>query len=315
LKTFLEEVSLRRLIDRFLEHLEEERGYSPHTLRAYRGDLQSFLSFLAVEFLAREEDRVRPQEVDPLAVRSYLAHLSRSGISRRSQARRLSAVRSLFRFACREGLMTKNPAAAVPSPRQTHSLPRHLRPGEVETLLEAADGDAPLERRDLAILELLYASGLRISELARLDWQDIDLESRTLRVMGKGGKERLVPFGRPAAEALRRWLAAWGEVRAASFELHDPVFLNYRGNRLGVRSIRRIVDHYVEKAALAAGIHPHTLRHTFATHLLEGGADLRTIQELLGHSSLSTTQSYTHLDIERLLQVYRSAHPRARSSD
>jgi integrase/recombinase XerC len=182
----------------------------------------------------------------------------------------------------------------------------------VENLLEAAEGDEPLARRDSAILELLYASGLRVSELSGLDWPDLNLEARTLRVMGKGGKERMVPFGKPAAEALARWLQVWEEVRDPSRGPSEPVFLNYRGTRLSARSVRRIIDRYVEKAALAAGVHPHTLRHTFATHLLEGGADLRTIQELLGHSSLSTTQRYTHLELERLLQVYRESHPRAK---
>jgi integrase/recombinase XerC len=183
----------------------------------------------------------------------------------------------------------------------------------VENLLEAAVGDEPLVRRDSAILELLYASGLRVSELAGLDWPDLDLEARTLRVMGKGGKERMVPFGQPAAQALARWLEVWEGVRKSTPARQEPIFLNYRGTRLSARSVGRIVDRYVEKAALAAGVHPHTLRHTFATHLLEGGADLRTIQELLGHSSLSTTQRYVHLEIERLLQVYREAHPRAKA--
>jgi integrase/recombinase XerC len=180
--------------------------------------------------------------------------------------------------------------------------------------LEAANGDEPLARRDSAILELLYASGLRVSELADLDWPDLNLKARTLRVMGKGGKERMVPFGKPAAQALTRWMQVWEDVRAPAQGPEEPVFLNYRGTRLSARSVRRIIDRYVEKAALAAGVHPHTLRHTFATHLLEGGADLRTIQELLGHSSLSTTQKYTHLELERLLQVYREAHPRAKEN-
>ncbi len=221
-------------------------------------------------------------------------------------------MRSLFRFACREGLFENNHTTAVRSPKQPKPLPRHLRPGELESLLHAAGGDQPLERRDLAILELLYAAGLRVSELVSLDWQDLDLEGRVLRVIGKGGKERMVPFGVPAASALRHWLEVWYEIRAADREVEEPVFLNYRGERLGDRSVRRIIDRCVEKAAVASGVHPHTLRHTFATHLLEGGADLRAIQELLGHSSLSTTQRYTNLEVDRLLNVYRQSHPRAK---
>ncbi len=305
---------VRRLVDRFLEHLAEERSLSRHTVRAYRGDLEAFLEFLARDFLAVEPRRVRPADVDALAVRSFLAAQARRGVRRRSQARGLSAIRSLFRFACREGVLADNPAAAVRTPKQPRKLPRHLRPGEVEDLIEAAGDATPLERRDRAILELLYATGMRVGELVGLDWPDLDLGSRVARVLGKGGKERLVPFGRYATEALGAWRRDWGGVRsgAAGEGDDEPVWLNHRGGRLTDRSIRRIVDRCVAAAAVAAGVHPHTLRHTFATHLLEGGADLRAIQELLGHSSLSTTQRYTHLEIERLLSVYRESHPRAR---
>ena len=301
---------MRRSIDRFLEHLEAERNLSPHTVRAYGRDLERFLEFLSVDFLAREAKRIRPRDVDPLAVRSFLAKLSRAGVGRRSQARALSALRSFFRYTCLEGQTSSNPAAPVRSPKQERRLPRHLRPGEIESLIEAVDGDEPLARRDRAILELLYATGIRVSELVGLDWESIDTERRVLRVLGKGGKERMVPFGRPAQSSLERWRDVWGTVRRAGDG--DPVFLNNRGDRLSDRSVRRIIDGAVERAALARGVHPHTLRHTFATHLLEGGADLRAIQELLGHSSLATTQRYTHLELDRLLAVYRESHPRAR---
>jgi integrase/recombinase XerC len=305
---------MRRLIQRYLEHLQGERDLSPHTLRAYEGDLLRFLDFLARDFLGKEPEAVTPEEVDPLAVRSFLAALTRQGLGKRSQGRALSAVRSLFRFACREGTLEANPAQAVRTPKYPKKLPRHLRPGEVENLIEApAAGDGPLALRDRAILELLYATGLRVGELVSLDWGMIDLAARVLRVMGKGRKERMVPFGRPAAEALRSWLAVWDEVRAPQALADDePAFLSGRGGRLSDRSVRHMIDKWVAGAALPPGVHPHTLRHTFATHLLENGADLRTIQELLGHSSLSTTQKYTHLEVERLLAVYRDAHPRAR---
>ncbi len=309
---------MRKLIERYLEHLGAERNLSPHTLRAYRSDLEGFLDFLSGDFLAKKAETVRPREVDPLAVRSFLASLASRGTSRQSQARALAAVRGAFRFACREGALESNPAASVRTPKQPKKLPRHLRPGEIETLLEAVDGTKPLDLRDRAILELLYASGLRVGELVSLDWDNLDLGGRVLRVLGKGGKERMVPFGKEAASALASWRTAAPELgggEAASgneAESGDPVFLNYRGGRLSARSVRRILDRRVTEAALAAGVHPHTLRHTFATHLLEGGADLRSIQELLGHSSLSTTQRYTHLELERLLEVHRASHPRAR---
>jgi integrase/recombinase XerC len=236
-------------------------------------------------------------------------------VGRKSQGRALSAVRSLFKFACREGVVDANPAETVRTPKQGRALPRHLRPGEVETLIEAADGDEALARRDRAILELLYAAGLRVGELVGLDWGDIDRSGRVLRVLGKGGKERMVPFGAPAAAALEVWREAWDAHATEPWDLDRPVFINHRGGRLTARSVRRIIDRYVGEARLAPGVHPHTLRHTFATHLLEGGADLRAIQELLGHSSLATTQRYTHLEIERLLAVYRESHPRARGDE
>jgi len=304
---------LRDLIARYLEHLADERILSPHTLRAYASDLDRFLLFLSHDFLGKKAERIRPSEIDSLAVRSFVAAQAREGVGKRSQARSLSSLRGLFKFACREGLLEHNPATSIRSPKQPRRLPRHLRPGEIETLLDAAAGDQPLQRRDLALLELLYASGLRVSELTGLDWHDVELDARTLRVRGKGGKERMVPFGEPAAQALQRWLEAWEGIRKRSPGSDEPVFLNYRGGRLGVRSVRRILDRYVDDAALASGVHPHTLRHTFATHLLESGADLRTIQELLGHSSLSTTQRYTHVEIDRLLKIYRESHPRARN--
>jgi integrase/recombinase XerC len=306
--------TLGRLIDRYLEYLELERSLSKHTLRAYRGDLEGFVGFLASEYAQAEA--LAPQAVDPTAVRSFLASMARRGLSRKSQGRALSAVRGLFRYASREGFVERNPAAGIPTPKTPKTLPRHLRPHEIEALLAAPGGrEGPLAVRDAALLELLYATGLRVSELVSLDWRDLDLDGRVLRVLGKGGKERMVPFGRQAVSALRRWIDEWDGVRAQAEKgpAEEPVWLNYRGERLSVRSVRRVVDRAVEDAALAAGVHPHTLRHTFATHLLEVGADLRSIQELLGHASLSTTQRYTHLDVDRLLTVYRQSHPRARS--
>lgn len=304
------------VVESFLEHLELERQLSAHTVAAYRADLERFLAFLSRDFLDRPEREIALAEVDALAVRSFLAAMDRSGLGRGGQARALSALRTFFRWACRVGEARSNPAQSVRSPKVPRRIPDHLRPGEVEALLEGPAGDAPLERRDRALLELLYATGLRVSELVSLDWRDLELKERMLRVMGKGGKEREVPFGRPAQAALRAWRDRWPEVRAAggavSSEGAEPVFLNPRGGRLTDRSVRRILDRWVEATAAARGVHPHTLRHTFATHLLENRADLRAIQELLGHASLATTQRYTHVDVDRLLSVYRDAHPRAR---
>ncbi|MEM7050518.1 MAG: tyrosine recombinase XerC [Acidobacteriota bacterium] len=302
---------MQRLVEDFLRHLELDRNLSQHTLRAYRGDLERFVRFVGRDYLGVAPEELRPQAIDAAAVRAFVAHRHHQGAGRRTQSRSLSAVRSLFRWACASGRASTNPAAAVPSPKTPKDLPRHLRPGEIEQLLEPPAEASALDRRDSALLELLYASGLRVGELVSLDWRDLDLAARVLRVLGKGGKERMVPFGRRAADALAGWLDDWDQVRREDGR-GEPVFLNYRGTRLSARSVRRILDRRVDAAALAAGVHPHTLRHTFATHLLEGGADLRAIQELLGHASLATTQRYTHVEIERLLSVYREAHPRAR---
>lgn len=309
-------ISTRELVEEFLEHLDLGRGLSRHTLRAYRGDLERFLHFL-VDYLGIPEKDLRPEDVEAGTVRAFLGSMTRERLAKRSQARTLSAVRSLFKYACREGFLPKNPASSVRTPKLEQTLPRHLRPGEVETLIETEIREGSWAVRDRALLEMLYATGLRVGELVSLDWADIDLDARVVRVLGKGSKERMVPFGKPATAALEAWRIAWPEHRQRSKgddrEDGDPLFLNNRGRRLSDRSVRRIVDQVAIAAGVAEHVHPHTLRHTFATHLLEEGADLRAIQELLGHSSLATTQRYTHVDIDRLLKVYRETHPRAKS--
>jgi integrase/recombinase XerC len=300
---------MRQLVADFLEHLRLGRALSEHTLRAYQGDLRQLLVFLD-EYLGRAP---APSDVDALAIRSFVAWSSRRGLARRSQGRALSAARSLFRWAAREGRVEANVATAVRTPKTDKKLPRHLRPGEIENLLDApAERDGALALRDRALLEVLYATGLRVGELVGLDWRDLDLSGRVLRVMGKGGKERMVPFGVPAREALLAWLREWERLRAPDSGRGEPVFLNAQGGRLSARSVRRVVDRAVSDASLSGNLSPHALRHSFATHLLERGADLRAIQELLGHSSLATTQRYTHVDLERLLAVYREAHPAAK---
>lgn len=309
-------ILLRALVEDYLEHVTLERGLSEHTLRAYRNDLDRLMRFL-VDYLGKGEKELAARDVTSQATRAFLAHLGREGLAKRSQGRSLSALRSLLAYGCRIGVLDDNPARAVRSPKHEKTLPRHLRPGEIESLIEAEHKEGPMALRDRAVAELLYASGLRVGELVSLDWQNLDLANRTLRVFGKGGKERMVPFGRKACEALAAWLRVWGQIRAKAKGQTDdePVFLNHRGGRLTDRSIRRILDQMGVASGLAGDVHPHALRHTFATHMLEEGADLRTIQELLGHSSLATTQRYTHVDIDRLLNVYRQSHPRARKSD
>ncbi len=305
--------ALAGLISDYLDHLAMERNCSRHTVSAYRRDLGAFLDFRAA---AGSTDRTL-DDIDQLLVRGFVADMHRRGRARRSQGRSLSALRGLFRHACLTGRMQSNPAAAVPTPKVEHTLPRLLSHAEIDTLLRAPAGrEGALGLRDRALLELLYASGLRVSELVTLNWCDLDLAARVLRVIGKGDRERMVPFGTPAGQALEAWLAASETIscqnRAGSDRHLEPVFLNHRGGRLSTRSVRRIIDRYVAETAQATGAHPHALRHSFATHLLESGADLRTIQELLGHASLSTTQRYMHVDTGRLLEVYRESHPRAR---
>lgn len=303
---------MESLIHRFLRHLELERTFSPRTVRAYRSDLEGFLEFLRVDYFATEE--VSPKVVDSAAVRSFLAHLARRKVAPATQSRALSAVRSLFHYARREEEVEVNPATAVRTPKVPKKMPKDLRPGEMERLLDAVGGEGELGDRNRAIAELLYATGLRVGELESLNRTDVDLEERTLRVVGKGRKTRIVPFGQTARDALLKWLRSWEKVRARAEDPEDeePVFLGKLGNRFRAGSIRTMLRKSGLEAALDVGVHPHMLRHSFATHLLERGADLRTIQELLGHASLSTTQRYTNLELDRLMQVYRESHPRAK---
>ena len=288
----------------FLDYLTYERNVSVNTIAAYRDDLESFVGFLCNEYLTMARDQIDLRRVDHLAIRSYLAHLARKKLSRASIARHLSALRSFFKYLMREGDVDANPARAVATPRREKHLPSVLQTSEIASLFEVPDLSSPLGIRDRAWLELLYASGLRISELVGIDIDDIELRARLVKVRGKGSKERIVPFGTKAEEAIRAYL----EVRSAD---EDALFVNYRGQRITVRSVRRLFSRYVREASLRAGISPHTLRHSFATHLLNAGADLRAIQELLGHASLSTTQKYTHLADWQLIEVYKKAHPRA----
>jgi integrase/recombinase XerC len=291
-------------IGEFLNYLTYERNVSLNTVAAYRDDLESFTGFLCNDYFTLGRDQLDLRRVDHLAVRSYLAHLARRSLRRSSIARHLSALRSFFKFLMREGLAEANPARGIATPKGEKHLPSVLQTSDIALLLEQPDLATPLGVRDRAWLELLYASGLRIGELVGIDVDDVELRARLVKVRGKGSKERIVPFGSKAEDAVRAWMA----VRQAD---DHALFTNYRGQRITARSVRRLFDRYVRGAALRAGASPHTLRHSFATHLLNAGADLRGIQELLGHASLSTTQKYTHLNDWQLIEVYRKAHPRA----
>ena len=293
---------MQSAIPAFLRYLERERNASPHTVRAYADDLAQLAEYLRAE-LGRAP---RPEDVDHLLVRGFLGELHRRGLAKASSARKLAGLRSFFRYLCREGRLEASPARLLLTPRREKRIPAVLDLEQVERLLDLP-GEGLAAARGRAILELLYATGVRCAELVALDLPELDLESRTVRVLGKGRKERIVLFGSRAREALRRWL----EARAALAPRTEALFLNARGGRLSDRSVRALVARRVKQTALSQKCSPHTLRHSFATHLLTRGADLRSIQELLGHASLSTTQRYTHVDTRHILEVYKKAHPRA----
>lgn len=292
-----------RHLDEFIEHLRTQRRLSKNTLRSYRTDLAQLLEFLGEGLLkASHED-----------LRDFLASRHRE-ISPRSTGRKLAAIRAFYRFAKRRGWVKTSPAARIRSIQVPKKLPKVLDVDEMTALLKAPDGNTGLGLRDRALLELLYATGMRVSELTGLDMNDLDLKQRVVRVLGKGGKERLVPFGKRARQALHEYFPAREGLLARSKRpAVDAVFLNRFGGRLSDRSVRRLLDKAIVRAGVLYDVSPHALRHTFATHLLSGGADLRSIQELLGHSSLSTTQGYTNVDMKHIMEVYDSAHPRARA--
>ena len=307
-------ITLARAIDEFEGYIADARRFSERTVRAYRSDLDRFATFWERDFGEGSAAKTPISKVDTLAVRSYLASLHRSHLASRSLARHLSTLRSFFRWACREGHVEKNPARALPSPKLPRTLPRAMTQPDTERLLEV-DEEGSFPERDRALFELLYATGLRVSEAAGLDLEDVDFSARLLRVLGKGNKERIAPFGEAAGDALSAYLPARRARRRgaedAAADDGEPLFVNARGGRLTTRSMARLLKRRLRAAGLPVEISPHALRHSFATHLLEAGADLRAIQELLGHASLSTTQKYTHLDAARLREVYRKAHPKA----
>lgn len=292
-------------VEAFLEHLRVRKRYSPRTVEEYAADLGQFEEYL-------RQRGIGLLAVDSLAIRGFIARLHGT-LAPASVSRKLSAIRSLYRFLQQRGLVQSNPGALVKSPKLPQQLPKVLPVDEVFALVETPRDDTPLGARDRAILETLYGGGLRCSELVGLDLRDLDRSGGTVRVLGKGRKERLVPLGRRAREALDRWLELRPALLARPRPGQEPeaLFLNYRGGRLTTRWVARALDRWAKVCALRRRVHPHALRHTFATHLLDAGADLRGIQELLGHASISTTQRYTHVSVEHLMAVYDKAHPRA----
>jgi len=302
---------MHELIEQFLEHLRYERNVSAHTLRNYQSDLEQFLHFLTAA-----EKRKAPEisEIDHLTIREWLATLHTANKSKSSIARKLAALRTFFQFLVREGMLELNPAKLVATPKLEKKLPNHLSIEEAVRFIESPDPETELGKRDRAMLELMYATGVRIAELTTLNLADVDFRNQLVRVTGKRRKQRIVPFGDPAGAAIRNYLTVRDQ-----FLLHAPIskrddtalFLNYQGTRITTRSVGRMVEKYIRICAGMHNISPHALRHSFATHLLDSGADLRDIQELLGHARLSTTQVYTHVSMEKLIEVYDKAHPKA----
>lgn len=313
--------NVQEAIEKFLKHLRFERNASRHTIRNYESDLEQFSAYLRPP----GGDPPTLAGIDHLLIREYLGHLHDQKLERSSIARKLASLRSFLRFAVREGMIEKNPARLISTPSVPRRLPTVLSAEEINRFLDWVKTLEPrpnprnpeqgrwLLARDRAILELLYGSGLRVSELISLDLNDIDRQQQSVRVRGKGNKERMTPYGSKTQDALEAYWPAREALRRNTRARPDgqPVFLNLQGGRLTERSVGRMVKSYARRAEISWNLHPHSLRHAFATHLLSDGADLRAIQELLGHKSLSTTQRYTHVSIRQLMEVYDKSHPRA----
>lgn len=292
----------------FLRHLALEKNASAHTVKAYREDLTQALDFFRGKVTGGE---LTPASMTTRLFRAYVAWLSEQGYAKTTVARRLAAARSWCRFLCRQGTLPSNPAETLRGPRQDKKLPHFLREGDLSRLLDAPPRDTPMGQRDRAIVETLYSAGVRVSELTGLDVDDVDLDSGLATVRGKGKRERLVLLGPQALKALKTWLTARTAMLAHRTRPSTAVFLNKSGSRLTSRSVGRLLEKYLALAGLDKRTSPHTLRHSFATHLLDRGADIRSVQELLGHRSLGTTQIYTHVTTTRLQDSYHKAHPRA----
>ncbi len=295
---------MQQVFNKYINYLEVERNASPYTVRNYTTDLLGFFQFL------RDKGIDSLKEVDRHTLRDYLSELMEKGFVKASIARKLSAIRSFYRYLLREEIISTSPAATTSSPKLDRRLPSFLTIGEINRLLEAPDLSTPQGLRDRALMELLYASGLRVSELVSLNLEQVNLETREIRVWGKGSKERMVLMGEPAARALTDYLNQ-GRPELLGKKGNNALLLNRYGKRLIERRVQRILEKYTNVAGIGKRVYPHMLRHTFATHLLDGGADLRVVQELLGHASLSSTQIYTHVSKSQAKKVYLSAHPMA----
>jgi integrase/recombinase XerC len=306
--------SVKMLIDGFVEILAVEKGYSENTCRGYRKDLQGFLRYLAGDRLKgnpRKQliEQIEIESVDTITIRGYLGWLH-AGNKKTTIARKLSALRSFFKHLVKRGVIADNPAESISTPKQDRSIPQYLPVDEMFRLLDSIQTGGILDLRNRAIFETLYSSGIRVSELVGLNVFDVDFGGSIIRVLGKGSKERIVPVGQKALAAIRTYRAALHQGSGISMDVNGALFLNKHSGRLSARSVARILDKLVNACGLLIPVSPHTLRHTFATHMLDAGADLRIVQELLGHKSLSTTQKYTHVSIDRLMATYDRAHPR-----
>ena len=303
--------ALTDLAERFIESLATEKGYSPHTLRAYSGDLQEFIGYLAKESPSPpgRDTEVSPARVTVLSIRGYLTWLHKKAADKRSVSRKLSTLRSFFRYLKKRGLATDNPAEGVLSPKTGEKIPAYLSVDDMFRLLDSISDETLSALRNRAIFETIYSTGIRVSEAAGLDVASLNSEQGVLRVFGKGSKERLVPIGRQAIAAIARYRRRLSQETGRPMN-SGPLFLNNNNGRLTTRSMDRILKKVAVDCGLTVPLSPHALRHSFATHMLDAGADLRIVQELLGHKSLSTTQKYTHLTIDKLMEVYDRAHPR-----
>jgi integrase/recombinase XerC len=299
---------MQEVFNKYINYLEAEKNASPYTVRNYTTDLSGFFNFLKTKGISSL------QEVDKHVLRDYLSHLMEEGIVKASIARKLSAIRSFYRYLLREGMITTSPVASTSSPKLDKRLPSFLTPEEMVRLLEAPGLSTPQGLRDRGLIELLYASGLRVSELVNLDMERVNFDTNEIRVWGKGSKERMVLMGKPAAEALKTYLSQ-GRPKLLGDKRSSALFVNRYGGRLIARRVQRLLQKYASLAGINKRVYPHLLRHTFATHLLDGGAGLRVVQELLGHASLSSTQIYTHVTKSQAKKVYLSAHPMAREKD
>lgn len=306
---------MQQLIDKFLKFLKIEKNVSPHTLKAYASDLKEFHGFLLISnSTSAGAAQIDVRKIDHLMIRAFLSHLYQKRKKKSSLARKLAALRSFFRFLVNEKIIAMNPAEIISTPRQEKPLPTFLPVDEIFSLLEAVPANSLWGARDRAILEVLYSSGLRVSELVGLNDEDVDFSLEILKVVGKGRKERIVPIGEKALQALKIYLPKRDQLLSSLPQrfFPKPLFINKWGRRLTARSVARLLQKYLKKCGLMRKVSPHALRHSFATHLLDAGADLRAIQEMLGHVSLSTTQRYTHVSLDRLMEVYDRAHPRAK---